>query len=591
MNKNLRHLLTLLTGVFIAAYTAYHIQSAYPLVGWDHKYFFTRLIDTHLHYRINGFTVQWYTPSFGGGLPGFPHPLNAQYSLPQILALFLEPWAALLSAYFVYSLAGFLAAYRLLRRVPQWGWMPATLGTALFSANGFNLNHLANGHFNFQAFPLLPLFLLALLDPSLPLRAAVALLALTFGIFIYSASTYPLAFAGLSLLISLPLLHLLRPGSVPLVRLLKIGILGGLLALALSAAKLHAVASLMRFFPRAVADVFDIPLRLAPLGLLNQLIGTMGFAPYLALTGQKMNNLRQILQTSTGAYVGYWELDLSLSPVIWILLLGGFFTLANRLLRRRLSLLSPAMLPALALLGAAIWLTLEFTFGRGLFYPTLRNLPFLNALHVNPRFGSALLFPLALLAAATLQTWGECLTKRQALTLFLLFNLLTLFSLTAYQLLPLDKMQARTFDIRSLQEVYQNIEQGETYPITQILDINDQRVFDDHASNLKPYEVLFGYNQQHLRAQVQPGDPRRLANGYYNMTNPASLVFPEANQTTPWSLIPQEQSTQLEDFLARRQPTWEISPAQAVANGASLVALVVSLFLLLPFPRQKQTSR
>jgi uncharacterized membrane protein len=100
--KLLPLLITVLSGIFIAAYVAWHVNYHYPNVGWDHKHFFTRLIDTHLHYRVNGFTIQWYTPSFGGGLPAYPHPLNAQFSLPQILALFIEPWSAVLTSYFIY---------------------------------------------------------------------------------------------------------------------------------------------------------------------------------------------------------------------------------------------------------------------------------------------------------------------------------------------------------------------------------------------------------------------------------------------------------------------------------------------------------
>ena len=43
----------------------------YPLVGHDFSYFIPRLVDTDLYVRINGLAIQWYTPSFGGGLPAF----------------------------------------------------------------------------------------------------------------------------------------------------------------------------------------------------------------------------------------------------------------------------------------------------------------------------------------------------------------------------------------------------------------------------------------------------------------------------------------------------------------------------------------
>lgn len=591
--KNLFPLLvTALSGLLIAAYVVWHVNYHYPLVGWDHKYFFTRLIDTHLHYRVNGFTIQWYTPSFGGGLPGYPHPLNAQFSLPQILALFIEPWSAVLASYFLYVLIGYAGAYLFLRHSLQFGWMPSTLGAALFSANGFYLQHIANGHFNFQAFPILPLFLVALFDKGLSIPRAAALIALGGGLLIYSASTYPTVFIGLSLLITLPLAWLIRPQAFDWPRLGKIAALGGLLALGLVLSKLYAVASFMRFFPRDMPDVYDIPLKLAPVGLFLQLFGVMGLAPLYALTGQKVTAIRELLQVYTGAYAGLWELDLSISPVAWILLFGGVLTLGHRLLAKRLAL-SPLKGRglAVALLALAVYLALEFTFARGYIYPLLRELPFLRALHVNPRFGSAFLFPIALLSAYTLHLWTHPLSKLRALALFLPFQILALLSLGAYLLIPLDKLQERTFFIGGLQEVYRKIEQGQTFPIERIDDINDQRTFDDRASNLKPYEVLFGYNLGTFQSTVQIGPAREIRDGRFNMTHPAGLVYPEVNNVSPWERIPADQQEQLEDFLARRQPDWNIPAMQKAANAVSLISLIILLGVFLPFPKSLLPTR
>src|SRR4051812_14421460 len=100
--------ITAMTGLVIACFVPYHVNRLFPIVGWDHKYYFSRLIDTTLHYRINGLSVQWYTPSFGGGLPAYPHPLNAQFSLPQALAMIINPWSAVLVSYFIYALVGYI---------------------------------------------------------------------------------------------------------------------------------------------------------------------------------------------------------------------------------------------------------------------------------------------------------------------------------------------------------------------------------------------------------------------------------------------------------------------------------------------------
>lgn len=594
MNKNslTALLVTAFSGLFIASYVAWHVNYHYPLVGWDHKYFFTRLIDTHLHYRVNGLTIQWYTPSFGGGLPAYPHPLNAQFSLPQILALFLEPWTAVLLAYAIYVLIGYASAYLFLRRALRFGWMPAALGAVLFSANGFYLQHLANGHFNFQAFPLLPLFLVALFDRQISLPRAVALIALALGVLVYSASFYPAVFIALSLLMTLPLTVMLRPTLPDWTRVWKAGLWGGLLGLGLSLSKLYAVASFMRFFPREVSPALDVSLSLAVRGLWLQLVGVMGLAPLFVLTHRPVTAVRDLLQACTGAYIGLWELDLSLSPVVWILLPGGALTGAVFLLRRRFRLpFWKHRAAALLLMSFGVYLTLEFTFARGFLYPLLHELPVLKSLHINPRFGSALLFPLALLSSYTLQVWLQGQSEKRAWMLFLPFQFAALLSLGAYLLIPLDTLQQRTFYIGGLQEVYRKIEQGETFPIERIEDINDQRTFDDRASNLRPFDTLFGYNLEFFAPTVRAGSPFEIEQGYFNMTHPAGLVYPEVNDSAPWQRIPVSQRAQLEAFLARRQPDWNLPAGQHVANAISLVSLVILAGLLLLPPKLRLPGR
>jgi hypothetical protein len=576
-------LVTLLTGLAIAWYVPYHVNSLYPIVGWDHKYFFSRLIDTTLHYYVNGLSIQWYTSSFGGGLPAYAHPLNAQFSLPQLLALVINPWTAVLVSYFVYALLGYIAAYIFLRRSLQLHWSASTLGAALFSANGFYLEHLANGHFNFQAFPLLPVFLAVLLSPALPVPAAAAIIGLTAAVIIYSASTYPAVFILLSLLICLPLAYLVRPQAFQWRRIAKILLLGGLLALSVNLSKLYAVNSFMRFFPRDMPDQYPISLRVAPLGLLLQLFGVMGLAPLDALLGIKMTAIRSLLQASTGAYVGLWELDLSLSPVTWVLLAGGVIGLARRLFRERL-----AAIPrrkdfwlAVLCLVLAVELALEFTFARGLIYPHLRELPFLKALHVNPRFGSAFIFPLALLAAVAFARWIKDWQEKRIWLAFVPTNLLVLLSLGAYLLIPLAGMQQRNFDIRALLSVDAKIKQGETFPIENVGDVTDQTVFTRQTSNLQPYEVLFGYNLQAFQPTVVNGPAREVHEGAFNMTDPTGLVYPEVNGSSPWSRIPLSERAELEDFLAHRQPAgWKVPLGQQVSDWVSLAALLASLGLL-----------
>ena len=580
------HLVTALTGLCIAWYMPYNISMTYPIVGRDAKYFLSRLVDTHLFYRVNGLAIQWYTPTFGGGLPAYPHPLNAQFSLPQLLAFFTDPWTAMLLSYAAYILVGYLAAYAFFRRSLAMNWQASTLGAGLFSANGFYLEHIANGHLNFQAFPLLPVFLFVLLDPKISDLAAAAILGLTAAVIIYSASTYPAVFIILSLLMCLPLAYLVRPGAFRWAHIAKASAFGILLSLGLTLSKLYAVASFMGFFPRDMADQYNVPLLTAFQGLALQLAGVMSIAPVFALQGIKMGTMLQLLQGYTGGYIGLWELDLSVSPVLWILLAGGCVALVGKTITQRLAVLprQKRFWLALVLLLLAMELALEFTFARGWIYPHLRTLPFLKALHINPRFGSAFIMPLVLLGTVIFSRWTSSWTRKQTLTVFLPLNLLVLLSLTAYLLIPTKTMQRRDLDVSSLMAAYKGIENGETFPIEKIADVTDQRTFDQHASNLKPYEVLFGYAEQTFHPTVVAGPVREIRGGAFNMTNPTSLVYPAVNgNPATFSRIPLSQQAQLEAFIAHHDPGWNIPIMQQIWNIVALGTLVVEavIFALL----------
>ena len=52
----------------------------YPKVGDDYSLALPSLLDSALHFRMAGLSIQWYTPSFGGGIPAYPDPNNVLFS-------------------------------------------------------------------------------------------------------------------------------------------------------------------------------------------------------------------------------------------------------------------------------------------------------------------------------------------------------------------------------------------------------------------------------------------------------------------------------------------------------------------------------
>ena len=78
--------------------------------------FMTRLLDSHLYYKANGLGIEWYTPNFGGGLPAYPNPLQMQFSLPQLVTWFVNPYAAIFISTAIYIAIGFLVTYLFLNK-------------------------------------------------------------------------------------------------------------------------------------------------------------------------------------------------------------------------------------------------------------------------------------------------------------------------------------------------------------------------------------------------------------------------------------------------------------------------------------------
>jgi hypothetical protein len=316
-------------------------------------------------------------------------------------------------------------------------------------------------------------------------------------------------------------------------------------------------------------------------GLLLQLAGTMTLAPVYWLSGIKLTLIRNLLQAYTGAYTGYWELDLSVSPIAWILLLGGLTGGAVTLARKKIRLPGKDKLIAGLLLLFAIEITVEFTLARGLFYPHLQNLPILRSLHVNPRFGSAFIFPISIACAWIFNHFVENLSRQISWLAFGILNGLALISLGAFVLIPVDVLQRRGFNMLGPIDVYESIRnKDQLYPVTHIVaEMNDARVFQENASNLNTYEVIFGYNMEEFKPLLRDGPVADFSDGAYNMTDPTGYVYPEENGTTVFERI--KDSEALELFVNRKQPPqWKIPMTQMVLDVLALITLITDLGLI-----------
>jgi hypothetical protein len=583
-------------GILTSAVILFLMNRDYPQVGHDYRYFLVRMLDTKLFLLLNGPAIQWYTPSFGGGLPAFANPQHIEYSVVQFLSLLMNPWRAVMISTFVFSLVGFMAFQRFLQHTLRLHWTSSTLGAIFFVGNGFFIEHMIVGHIGHQLYPLGSLLLSSAVDSRQPVMKSAALIGLIIALMVHQTGFYIVVILGLSLLVALPFLYvydrgLLHPGQA--VKKLAIGTgLAGVIA----GSKIFAVVSLMQLFPRAVSDVYPVGFAQGLLGLTAQLLGVMFLTPFLILTGKDVSLLSGGLANITGAHYGIWETDIGLSPVLVFLLLVGSVRLAGALRRKRNLMLerSPRLVASLLLL-AGIWITLEMTLAQGILFPYIKALPFLRSMHVNIRFAAAFLLPLTLAGVFVYESLSHARPRQ---SLFLIAAPLSLAFLLIYQLIPAD-VHSRTYNLTQMLQTDSAIQGGERFPVERIAFLEEDAVFLARASNVLYYEPLFsryhrtqGYILESFLAEVQPGAITEIEDGYYNMTNPASLVFPRENNLEPFERIRVGEEAHLQTFARRGQPAWKIPVLQRVLNWTSLGALVLSIsLLLLPIRLQKRGAR
>jgi hypothetical protein len=580
-NRGFQALLIAVSLLLILGFMVAYTDATLPFIGHDYRLFIPRLLDTDLHYQINGLTIQWYTPSFGGGLPAYPNPLQMQFSLTQLLTRFFNPWIAVLGSTAIYVAIGYLVVFLFLKTVLDFKPLAAILGASLFSANGFIIERLVVGHVNFITFPLIVVPIYALLHPRLPRWLAGAWIAISLSAMVYTGGVYIGVIAAFSMLLLLPLIQFIKPDVFSWKNILAAFLWGGVLTGLLCGSKLYATAAYMNHFPRIAYDSYRSNLLHGLAGFALQLIGPAGSLPILLLIGKTYASYTVHLTQWTGTPYGFWELDTSLTPGVFFLLIVGAWLLAARRYKPDRKQWARNIAASVVLLFG-IALTLSFALAKGGLYTQVRQLPVLESLHANTRFTAAFLLPLAVLAAKAFDAWtSRWKSSRLVFAAFAAINFLSLASLWMYFLLPLD-LQNRSAELPIMVDTWDQIHAGKTFPVERIVPaMNDYEVIIYQSSNVKNhYEPLFLDDNRLLLAQVHAGSVYDVEGGYYNMTDPTSLVFPQSPDSTLFQRIRVSDSAQLDAFVHRRQPDWKLPAVQIVLDWAAGLAFLGLLLAL-----------
>jgi hypothetical protein len=583
-NRNLIVILAVTNILVVVVFMIIYTVISYPHIGHDYRLFLPRILDTYLHYRVNGFSIQWYSPSFGGGLPAYPNPLQIQFSLPQLFTGFVDPMKAILASAAIYIGIGFLFTFLFLRKVLRLTPFSAILGAGFFIANGFMLEHLVVGHVNFLTFPLIIVPIYALLNPGLPKWLAAIFISLTVAAITYSGGVYIGVICVFTALLILPLVYFIKPDLFSWHRIVLVLLLSGLLSILLCGSKFYASAAYMHFFPRTMHDNYSVKWTTSLLGMLYQLTGTMNVLPVYRIIGKTYLPFIARFQNWTGTQYGFWELDTSLTPGVFLLLGIGSWLFVFRKRHLDKKKLAQKCIAAVCLTFALLLIT-SFATTKGIFYSQLRLLPVLESLHANTRFTASFTLPLAMLAAKAFDEWTKnWKSTRNILVVYAILNLVSLASLWSYYWLPLD-IQNRAMDLPVIVRTWKQISAGMIFPVKRIVpDMNDYEVLMFQSSNVTHhYETLFGDNNELLKTLVHPGSVFDIQDGYYNMTDPTSLVFPQSVNSTLFERIPVSDYKKLVDFVNRRQPDWKLPLVQIILDWAAGITILLETAAILVY--------
>jgi hypothetical protein len=122
---------------------------------------------------------------------------------------------------------------------------------------------------------------------------------------------------------------------------------------------------------------------------------------------------------------------------------------------------------------------------------------------------------------------------------------------------------------------------GKILPVETVEDISVWQGFAPSATSIKAYEPIFGYQLEEFKPHIKLGKILQVEDGYFNMTNPVSLVYPELNQSVPFERFKEAGREKLEVFVNRGQPDWGLPLTQKILDWMSILAILASAVMLL----------
>ena len=546
----------------------------YPLVGTDTEYYLARLIDAFIHLKINGiFTIQWWTPTFGGGIPAYPNPLHLQFSITPYLMFFFSPWIATQITYAIMASLAYFLIYNYVSYHTNWGFYTAICTACVFTTNGYFLNHILVGHLNYCSFPFIAIIPF-LISSSWSSRKCIIIFSISVSVLIYSAGFPTIFLLYISLGQLFLFLPLIKKESLPFKRVLKILIISHLIILGLVCSKFIAVSLHMDVFPR-IKEFFTWQpyYQVILVSTFAQLFSWRILIPFESILPIPADS---ILFWLIGSRYEFWENDVSLSPVVPFIIFIFIYLRFSDI--KKFLIISVNRNTFIAFLFI-LWFSIEMTMGKGLFWSLIRALPIIKSTHVNVRYAGALTLTISILFAFCFSKLIDSKNSKYREWITLLIIGASFASMATYQSITKQKGAYRSFDVNDIENSWSDFSSTEySKKVSKIVEISSKeqiRLFSIDASSFNPNDSLYGYNGEFFQSSLSVGKIDKIdKNGFYNFHNPISFYSP-SNHSLKREKIHSSDHENFHLFINRKQPSWKLPNIQIVANYLSLITFFI----------------
>ncbi len=540
-------------------------------IGHDYAYYFPDLLSGAYWFHQNGpWSIPWFTPAFGGGLPFYAHPSCGYVTFPQGAAILGGAVFAVRATLVVFAALGFLGTYLCLRRSFALSLAAALVGATIFSWNGFFTARMLSGHLFFHSQMLVPLAAWWITRPveegqRVRRLAFDALCAgLVFAYMFQAGNFYGLVPAGLSCA-AIALVAALRGARIADSTMRFLG--ATVVALLLCLAKLNAGLAFLESFQRSG---YPLPGASNPLGALALAFQSLFVFPSVDLGRYLLVNKRWRLDQH--------EWDFSLTSVALVLIVVAAISM-RREYRERLrggrnvALVSALVLVLLVPIAVNVYSPMWTAF--------LKQVPILRNSSSLVRWFVAYVPVFSVLAALSLDRIAADPRRRTrlacvAILLVIVTHIARDRSFYATQPYSATRIES-AFDALREKSHVPPIERcamqiGPGGRPLRPPDRNDGLV--EGTSPIACFEPIFGYELEWFpMGSLHPGPARDVSEGKYNFKNPASYLFPAENGLEPGGHFRVGEEDELAALLDYRPFPFETSNAQRVAETVNLIAV------------------